>query len=94
MPGGKENERFKNRINQLLKDEWLPSKYRLKEKSEFVQIQIIRTESERLTDTTGTFVNNKRIPKGCDVLEDQEAQLMWDKGFQMDESFGKLYRSF
>jgi hypothetical protein len=30
MPGGKKNERFKNRINQLLKNEWLPSKYRLK----------------------------------------------------------------
>jgi hypothetical protein len=30
------NKRFKNRINQLLKDEWLPSKYRLEKKSEFV----------------------------------------------------------
>jgi hypothetical protein len=30
MPGGKKNERFKNQINQLLKNEWLPSKYRLK----------------------------------------------------------------
>jgi hypothetical protein len=70
MPGGEEDERFKNRINQLLKDKWLPSKYRLKEKSEFVQIQIIRTETERLTDTTGTPVDNKRIPKCCDVFED------------------------
>jgi hypothetical protein len=38
MPGEKEDERFKNRINQLLKNEWLPSKYQLEEKSEFVQI--------------------------------------------------------
>jgi hypothetical protein len=30
MPGGKEDERFKNRINQLLKDKWLPPKYWLK----------------------------------------------------------------
>jgi hypothetical protein len=80
MPGGKEDERFKNRINQLLKDEWLLPKYRLEEKSEFVQIQIIRTESERLTNTTGTPVDNKRIPKGCDVFEDQEAQL----GLELD----------
>jgi hypothetical protein len=94
MPGGEEDERFKNRINQLLKDEWLLSKYRLKKKSEFVQIQITRIESEKSTNTTGTPVNNKRISKGCDVLEDQEAQLMWDKGFQVDESFGELYRSF
>jgi hypothetical protein len=94
MPGGEENERFKNRINQLLKDEWLPSKYRLKEKSEFVQIQIIKIESERLTNTTENPVNNKRISKGCDILENQEAQLMWDKGFQVDEFFGKLYHSF
>jgi hypothetical protein len=36
MPGGKKDERFKNRINQLLKDEWLLSKYRLKEKFEFI----------------------------------------------------------
>jgi hypothetical protein len=36
MPGGKEDERFKNRINQLLKDEWLLPKYRLKKKFEFV----------------------------------------------------------
>jgi hypothetical protein len=70
MPGGEEDERFKNRINQLLKDEWLPPKYRLKKKSEFVQIQITRTESEKLTNTTGTFVDNKRISKGCDVFED------------------------
>jgi hypothetical protein len=38
MPGEEEDERFKNRINQLLKNEWLPPKYRLKKKSEFVQI--------------------------------------------------------
>jgi hypothetical protein len=30
MPGGKKDKRFKNRINQLLKNEWLPLKYRLK----------------------------------------------------------------
>jgi hypothetical protein len=30
MPGGKKDKRFKNQINQLLKNEWLPSKYRLK----------------------------------------------------------------
>jgi hypothetical protein len=81
MPGGKKDERFKNRINQLLKNKWLPPKYRLKKKSEFVQIQITRTESEKLTNITETFVNNKRISKNCDVFEDQKAQLMWDKGF-------------
>jgi hypothetical protein len=70
MPSGKKDERFKNRINQLLKDEWLPPKYQLKKEFEFVQIQIIRTESKRLKNTTGTFVNNKRISKGCDVFED------------------------
>jgi hypothetical protein len=70
MPGGKKGERFKNRINQLLKDEWLPLKYRLKKKSELVQIQIIRNESKNLTNTTKTFVNSKRIPKGCDIFED------------------------
>jgi hypothetical protein len=69
MPGGKEDERLKNRINQLLKNKWLPPKYRLKKKSEFVQIQITRTESERSADTTGTPVDNKRIPKGCDIFE-------------------------
>jgi hypothetical protein len=94
MPGGKKDERFKNRINQLLKNEWLLSKYRLKKKSEFVQIQITKTKSEKSADITKTPVNNKRIPKGCDVFEDQEAQLMWDRRFQMDESFRKLYRSF
>jgi hypothetical protein len=94
MPGGKKDERFKNRINQLLKDKWLLPKYWLKKKSEFVQIQITRTESKKSTNTTGTPVNNKRIPKGCDVLEDQKAQLIWDRGFQVDESFGELYRSF
>jgi hypothetical protein len=36
MLGGKKDERFKNRINQLLKDKWLLLKYRLKKKSEFV----------------------------------------------------------
>jgi hypothetical protein len=70
MPGGEEDERFKNRINQLLKNKWLPPKYWLKKKSEFVQIQITKTESKRLTNTTGTLVNNKRISKNCDVLED------------------------
>jgi hypothetical protein len=69
MPGGKEDERFKNRINQLLKNKWLLSKYRLKKKSEFVQIQITRTESKKSTNTTETLVNNKRIPKGCDILK-------------------------
>jgi hypothetical protein len=81
-------------INQLLKDEWLLSKYRLKEKFEFIQIQIIRAESEKLTNTTGTPVDNKRISKSCDIFEDQKAQLMWNKGSQVDESFGELYRSF
>jgi hypothetical protein len=76
MPGGKKDERFKNRINQLLKNEWLPPKYRLKKKSEFVQIQITRTESEKSTDTTETPVNNKRIPKDCDILKNQKAQLI------------------
>jgi hypothetical protein len=94
MPGGKKDERFKNRINQLLKNKWLPSKYRLKKKSEFVQIQITRTESEKSTNTTETFVNNKRIPKDCDILENQKAQLIWDKRSQVDESFRELYRSF
>jgi hypothetical protein len=47
-----------------------------KKKSEFVQIQIIKTESERSTNTTKTFIDNKRISKGCDILEDQKAQLM------------------
>jgi hypothetical protein len=94
MPGGGKNERFKNRINQLLKNEWLLSKYRLEEKSEFVQIQITRTESEKSKNITGTSVDNKRISKGCNIFEDQKAQLMWDKGFQVNESFGELYRSF
>jgi hypothetical protein len=94
MPGGEEDERFKNRIDQLLKDEWLPSKYRLEKKSEFVQIQITKTESEKSTNTTGTPVDNKRISKGCNILENQEAQLMWDKRSQMDEFFGELYRLF
>jgi hypothetical protein len=76
MPGREKDERFKNWINQLLKDEWLPPKYRLKEKSEFVQIQIIKIESKKLTNTTKTFVNNKKIPKGCDIFEDQKAQLI------------------
>jgi hypothetical protein len=70
MPSGKKDECFKNRINQLLKDEWLPSKYRLEKKSEFVQIQITRTELKKLKNTTGTPVDNKRIFKGCDVFED------------------------
>jgi uncharacterized lipoprotein YehR (DUF1307 family) len=65
-----------------------------KKKSEFVQIQITKIESKKLKNTTGTPVNNKRIFKGCDVFENQKAQLMWNKGFQMDESFRKLYRSF
>jgi uncharacterized lipoprotein YehR (DUF1307 family) len=56
----------------------------VRKKSEFVQIQIIRIESEKLTNTTGTSVDNKRISKSCDVFEDQKAQLMWDKGFQVD----------
>jgi hypothetical protein len=94
MPGGKKDERFKNRINQLLKNEWLPPKYRLKKKFEFVQIQIIKTELKKLKNITETPVDNKRISKGCDVFEDQKAQLIWDKGFQMDEFFWELYRSF
>jgi hypothetical protein len=65
-----------------------------KKKFEFVQIQIIKIESEKLKNITETFVNNKRIFKNCDVFENQKAQLIWDKGFQMDESFGKLYRLF
>jgi hypothetical protein len=65
-----------------------------KKKTEFVQIQITKTELKKSKNTTGTPVNNKRISKGCDVFEDQKAQLMWDKGFQVDESFGELYRSF
>jgi hypothetical protein len=63
MPGGKKDERFKNRINQLLNNEWLLPKYRLKKKSEFVQIQITRTESERSTDTTGTPLITKGFLK-------------------------------
>jgi hypothetical protein len=94
MPGGKKDERFKNRINQLLKDKWLLPKYRLKKKSEFVQIQITRTKSKKSTNITETLVNNKRISKGCDIFKNQKAQLMWNKGFQMDKSFGELYRSF
>jgi hypothetical protein len=94
MPGGKKDERFKNQINQLLKNEWLLSKYQLKKKSEFVQIQIIKTELEKSKNTTGTPINNKRISKGCDVFENQKAQLMWDKGSQMNEFFRELYRSF
>jgi hypothetical protein len=70
MPGGKKDERFKNRINQLLKNEWLPSKYRLKKKSEFVQIQITRIKLKKLTNITETLVNNKKIPKGCDIFKD------------------------
>jgi hypothetical protein len=94
MPGGKKDERFKNRINQLLKNEWLLPKYRLKKKSEFIQIQITRTESKRSTNTTETPADNKRISKGCDILENQETQLIWDKESQVDESFRELYRSF
>jgi hypothetical protein len=47
-----------------------------KKKSEFVQIQITKTKSERLMNITETLVNNKRISKGCDVFEDQKAQLI------------------
>jgi hypothetical protein len=32
MPGGKKDERFKNQINQLLKNKWLLPKYQLKKK--------------------------------------------------------------
>jgi hypothetical protein len=47
-----------------------------KKKSEFVQIQIIKTESEKSTNTTETLVNNKRIFKSCDIFEKQKAQLI------------------
>jgi hypothetical protein len=59
-----------------------------KRKSEFVQIQITKTESKKLKDITKTPVNNKKISKNCNVFKNQKAQLIWNKGFQMDESFG------
>jgi hypothetical protein len=41
----------------------------VKKEFEFIQIQITKTESEKLTNITKTPVNNKRIPKDCDILE-------------------------
>jgi hypothetical protein len=42
-----------------------------RKKSEFVQIQITKTESEKSKkNIIKTLVNNKRILKGCDVFKD------------------------
>jgi hypothetical protein len=65
-----------------------------KKKSEFVQIRITRIKSKKSINITGSLVNHKRIFKGCDIFENQKAQLMWNKKFQMNEFFGKLYRLF
>jgi hypothetical protein len=42
MPGGKKDERFKNRLNQLLKNEWLLSKYRLKKNPSSFKFKLLK----------------------------------------------------
>jgi hypothetical protein len=90
MPQGQDDERLKNRIAQLIKDEWLPPKYQKDLQAAFVQAQLISAVQIAPMDLEEAA---KRVPLGREVFEEPELQLMWDRGVQEDDTFQQLYES-
>jgi hypothetical protein len=90
MPQGKDDERLKNRIVQLVKDQWLPPGYKKEHESQFVQDQLISAVRILSTATSGRVMEQK-VPRGSELFQEPELQLLWDRGSVEDESFKKLY---
>lgn len=92
MPQGKDDERLKNRIVQLVKDQWLPPGYEKEHESKSVQdhlISAVRILSTAILDRGAEW----KVPYGSEVFQEPELQLLWDRGSVEDESFKKLYNT-
>ena len=92
MPQGKDDERLKNRIVQLVKDHWLPPGYEKEHESKSVQdclISAVRISSTAVPDRQTEW----KVPLGSEVFQEPELQLLWDRGSAEDESFEKLYNT-
>ena len=94
MPKGRDDERLKNRIAQLIKNEWLPPRYQKHHQAEFVQEQLVAAVrvAAALPKSSGAG-GEPQVPSGREVFEEPELQLMWDRGIATDESFGELYKA-
>ena len=88
MPRGEEDERLRNRISQLLKDEWLPPNTIKYHQSQFVQEQLI--SAVRISPAATTHV---KPPKGGLIFQEPDLQLLWDRGVVEDTDFSRMYES-
>jgi hypothetical protein len=91
MPQGKDDERLKNRIAQLIKNEWLPPPYQKKHQAKFVQDQI--TPPVTISAVFPSPSREEKIPLGKETFEDPDFQDLWDQGTQADKSFQELYQA-
>lgn len=84
MPKGQDDERLKGREIQLLKDSWIRP-----HNSSFVQTQITSVRlSPVISSESETFPN---VPRGSQIFQEPELQMLWDRGAIEDESFVIIY---
>lgn len=93
MPQNADDERLKNRFAQLLKEEWLPPQVSKPEQAATIQTllpsQVLNTEGS-LETAEGDKDNP---PQGNALFEEDELQMLWDRGLQEDESYREIYRA-
>jgi hypothetical protein len=88
MPQGEDDMRLKNRISQLLKDEWLPPDTVKRKQSEAVQKQLVNAVQVLPVST-----NTAAPPKGVKVFQEPDFQLLWDRGVAEDLDFARMYEA-
>jgi RNase H-like domain found in reverse transcriptase len=88
MPRGEEDERLRNRISQLLKDEWLPPNTIKHHQSQFVQEHLIN--AVQISPAATTHV---KPPRGALIFQEPDLQLLWDRGVVEDTDFSRMYKS-
>ena len=88
MPQSGDDDRLKEREFQLLKDQWIKESFRAG--TIHSHIGAVKIAPARVGDMDGA---RTQIPKGQDLFQETELQLLWDQGVERDEDFKKLYLS-
>lgn len=89
MPNGEDDERLKNLISQLIKEDWI-SILTPPETPSLVQANLTRPAQ---VTTTATETRENPSLEGKELFDDAESQILWDRATLQDKEFLLLYKA-
>lgn len=98
-PKDTSDERLAGRTFQLLQDKWLPPQYVAKDQGLIIKNQLLagislsplHTDPLESVSSTNPEPVDPTPPKGRDLFEAPDLQILWDRGIDQDKEYSKIY---